>query len=54
MTFAFHFSFIPKLCRFFFTYLLVGLAVYFLSTGVVGFFAVYAFLRKIYSAVKID
>lgn len=38
----------------YFTYLVVGLAVYFVCTGMIGFWMCYWFLRQIYGAVKID
>lgn len=39
-----------------YTFLILGLMVltFWLLTGTIGFFAAYSFIRKIYSAVKID
>lgn len=38
----------------YFVYLLVGMVVYMLITGTIGFWASYMFLRKIYGSIKID
>ncbi|KAI3644818.1 hypothetical protein MP228_010982 [Amoeboaphelidium protococcarum] len=38
----------------FFSYLLIGCVAYFLTTGMIGFWATYAFVRKIYGSIKID
>jgi transmembrane 9 superfamily protein 2/4 len=38
----------------FFTYSLLACAVYALLTGTIGFLAAYAFVRRIYGAIKVD
>lgn len=45
-------EFIPTLLYYGYTFLMVF--TFWLLTGTIGFFAAYAFIRKIYSAVKID
>lgn len=45
-------EFIPTLLYLSYTGLMV--LTFWLLTGTIGFFAAYAFIRKIYSAVKID
>jgi transmembrane 9 superfamily protein 2/4 len=38
----------------YFGYMLLGSLAFFLSTGTIGFYACFLFVRTIYAAVKID